>query len=62
MAPKLKILHFFLHISPPHPLPFKNILYPCIELPQCYISCSVVKLYVVTGAHYVTQSKILLFT
>ena len=39
MAPNRKF-YTFLHISVPHPLLFKNILHRCIELPQCYISCS----------------------
>ena len=31
--PKNRKCYIFLHISPPHPLPFKNILRPCKELP-----------------------------
>ena len=54
MAPKLKISHFFLHISPPHPLPIENILHPCIELPSATFHVLVTKVYIVTGVHYVT--------
>ena len=38
--PKTEKFYTFLHISPPHPLPFKNILRQFKVLPQGYISCS----------------------
>ena len=54
MTQKPKMLHFFLHISPPHPLSFKNILHLCIELPRAIFHVLIAKVYVVTGVHYVT--------
>ena len=60
MTQKPKILHF-LHISPPHPLVFKNNLRQFKGLPQATFHVLVPKVYVVTGAHYVTKSKIPLF-
>ena len=53
MTQKPKILHF-LHISPPHPLPFKNIYVPVKSYPRATFHVLVAKVYVVTGAHYVT--------
>ena len=54
MTPKTKKKYTFLHISPPHPLPFKTILRLCEELTQGYIHVLIAKVYVVTGAHYIT--------
>ena len=59
--PKNRKFYTFLHISPPHPLPFKNILCQFKELPLATFHVLVAKVYVVTGAHYVTKSKIPLF-
>ena len=46
--------YIFLHISPRHQLPFKNIYVPVKSYPRATFHVLVAKVYIVTGAHYVT--------
>ena len=52
--PKNRKFYIFLHISPPHRLPFKTFYVPVKSYPRATFHVLVAKVYVVTGAHYVT--------
>ena len=61
MTQKPKILHFFTHISSTSN-PYSKIFYVSVKsYPRATFHVLVAKVYVVTGAHYVTKSKIPLF-
>ena len=53
MTQNPKILHI-LHISPPHRLLSKTFYVPVKSYPRATFHVLVAKVYVVTGAHYVT--------
>ena len=61
MTQKPKILHFFTYISSTS-TPFQKHFYIRVKsYPSATFHVLVAKVYVVTGAHYVTKSKIPLF-
>ena len=61
MTQKPKILHFFTYISYTS-TPYSKTFYVSLKCyPRATFHVLVAKVYVVTGAHYVTKSKIPLF-
>ena len=61
MTQKPKILHFFTYISSTFHSLSKTFYMRVKSYPSATFHVLVAKVYVVTGAHYVTKSKIPLF-